>query len=265
LNKKEVKMADLRNFIFGVSILFGLFIFGSYLFSALEGINLFESFYYVVLTITTVGAPLSPTTVNGKILAMILVFLGMGTVLYIVTFFASAVIEGQTRALIGGLKGGITRMKKVKNHFIVCGYGRLGKYVCEVLRNKKKRYIIIEKDPDVCKELLSNGESVLQGDALDSDVLKRVNIEKAKGLIATLKEDSDNIYLTITASELNPHLLLAAKAEDEHAVDRLHKVGAKIVVLPQVVGGKQLANAVLELDKTEELSTISKKNQSEID
>jgi len=99
---------------------------------------------------------------------------------------------------------------------------------------------------------------VLQGDALDPDVLQKASIEKAKGLIATLGEDSDNIYLVITATELNSNLDIAAKANDEHAVDRLHKVGAKIVVLPQVVGGRQLANAFLEMEKSEDLETVSK-------
>ncbi len=150
-------------------------------------------------------------------------------------------------------------MRKEKNHTIVCGYGKLGKYVCSVLKEKKQRYIIIEKNAEKCTGLVSDGESVLQGDALDPNVLKKARIEKAKGLIATLGEDSDNIYLIMSATELNPNLHLAAKAEEEHAVDRLHKVGAKIVVLPQVVGGKQLANAFLEVEKTEELETVSKK------
>ena len=118
---------------------------------------------------------------------------------------------------------------------------------------KKQKYIIVEKNAQKCTDLVSVGESVLQGDALDPNVLKKAGIEKARGLIATLGEDSENIYLIMTATDINPKLDLAAKAEDEHAVERLHKVGAKIVVLPQVVGGKQLANAFLEMEKSEEL------------
>ena len=150
-------------------------------------------------------------------------------------------------------------MKKERNHTIVCGYGKLGKYVCDVLKEKKQKYLIIEKDGDKCTSLISRGESVLQGDSLDAEVLNKAGIKKAKGLIATLGEDSENMYLIMTATDINPRLYLAAKAEDEAAVDRLHKVGAKIVVLPQVVGGKQLANAFLEIEKTEELETVSKK------
>ena len=250
---------NFRNFVFGVFLLAMLILLGTYAFSLIEGIDLFNSLYNVILIITTVGLEYEVATVYGKILVMVLLAFGIGLVLYMAIFLWSSIIEGQTKLFFGGLKGGLVRMRKEKNHTIVCGYGKLGKYVCSVLKEKKQKYIVIEKEAEKCTGLISTGESVLQGDALEPDVLKKAGIEKAKGLIATLGADSDNIYLTMTAAELNPHLHLAAKAEDEHAVDRLHKVGAKIVVLPQVVGGKQLANAFLELEKSEELETVSKK------
>lgn len=251
--------ANIRNFFFGMALLAFVILGGTYVFSIVEGVNLFDSFFYMVLFVTTIGAPYFPLTTLGKVLVMLVVGAGMGLVFYIVVFFASNLIEGQTRLLLGGIKGGFVKMRKEKNHIIVCGYGKLGKYVCNELKQKKQKYLIIDKDADKCASLVSNGESVLQGDVLDQKVLKKASIDNAKGLIATLGEDSDNIYLIITATEINPSLHLAAKAEEEHAVDRLHKIGAKIVVLPQVVGGRQLANAFLDLDKSEELETVSTK------
>lgn len=250
---------NVRNLIFGGFLLAVLVLGGAYAFSILEGLDFFESLYHIVLIVTTVGAQYEVSSFYSKILIMLLLASGLGLVLYIAIFLASAVVEGQTRLLLGGIKGGLVRMKNEKNHTIVCGYGKLGKYVAEVLKEKKQKYIIVEKDAEKCVSLATSGESILQGDSLDPNVLKKAGIEKAKGLIATLGEDSDNIYLIMTATDLNSKLHLAAKAEDEHAVDRLHKVGAKIVVLPQVVGGKQLANAFLEVEKTEELETVSKK------
>ncbi len=249
---------NFKNVGFGVLVLAIIFLTGSYLFSIIEGISLQNSFYYIFLSITTLGSPFLASTVYGRILTAVVVFLGMGIVLYLVIYFAGMVIEGQTGALLGGIKGGLFRMRKDRGHMIICGYGKLGKYVCEVLKEKKQKYLIIERDAEICSDLLSKGENVLQGDALDPHVLQKARLDTAKGLIATLKEDSDNIYLIMTASDLNPQLLLGAKAEDEQAVNRLHKVGAKIVVLPQVVGGKQLANAMLEIEKVEELETVSK-------
>jgi len=253
-------MADtnIRNFLFGLFFLTLLVVTGTYAFSMLEGLDLFDSLYNVVLIITTLGVEHNVSTFYGKLLVMGLLALGLGFVLYFAIFLGSAIIEGQTRLLLSGIKGGLVRMRKEKNHIVICGYGKLGKYVCDELKIKKQRYLIVEKDGDVCTKLLSKRENVLQGDALDPDVLKKASIDKAKGLIATLGEDSDNIYLVISATELNGNLHLAAKANDEHAVDRLHKVGAKIVVLPQVVGGRQLANAFLQMEKSEELETVSK-------
>tara|TARA_Y100000310_G_scaffold255534_1_gene263026 strand:- start:17493 stop:18260 length:768 start_codon:yes stop_codon:yes gene_type:complete len=250
---------NIRNFLFGVFLLAVLIIAGTYAFSIIEGLDFFDSLYQVILIVTTVGVEHDVTSDYGKILVIVLLSFGIGLVLYMAIFIAGAIIEGQTRSLLGGIKGGLVRMKKEKDHTIVCGYGKLGKYVCSVLKEKKQKYIIVEKEASKCAELISSGENILQGDSLDSDVLKRAGIQKAKGLVATLGEDSDNIYLIMSATELNPKLNLAAKAEDEHAVDRLHKVGATIVVLPQVVGGRQLANAFLEMEKSEELETVSKK------
>jgi len=249
---------DIKRFVFGAFLLALLIISGSYALSIVEGVELFDAFYHVALIITTVGAQYNVSTFYGKVITLVVLSLGMGLVLYMAISVASAIIEGRARLLFGGIKGGLVRMRKERNHTIVCGYGNLGKYVVSELKQKKQKYIIIENDPEKCTNLVSNRETVLRGDALDPEVLKKASVEKAKGLIATLGEDSDNIYLIITATELNPNLNLAAKAEEEHAVDRLHKVGAKIVVLPQVVGGRQLANAFLELEKTEELETISK-------
>jgi len=251
--------AKIKNFFFGMTLLAFVIFGGTYLFSIVENVNLFDSFYYMVLFVTTIGGPYFPSTVLGKILIMTVVGAGMGLVFYIVIFFASSLIEGQTRLMLGGIKGGLVKMRKEKDHIIVCGYGKLGKYVCNELKQKKQKYLIIEKDAEKCTMLVSNNEPVLQGDALDQEVLKKASIENANGLIATLGEDSENIYLIITATELNSNLKLAAKAEEEHAVDRLHKIGAKIVVLPQVVGGRQLANAFLELDNPEEFETVSTK------
>jgi len=254
-------MGALKNFLKGTFVLAVLFITGTLIIQKIEGFNLLNSFYYVFLSVSTVGAPINPATNYGKIITIILVSLGMGAVLYIATLVAKAVIESQTRLILTGLKGGIARMKKEKNHIIVCGYGKLGKYVCESLKEQKKHYLVIEKDSEKVMHLLEKGESIIQGDALEPAILKKANIDQAEALIATLKDDADNIYLIMSASELNPNILLAAKADDESAVKRLHKTGAQIVVMPQVVGGKQLVNAVLQVKKTGELSAISKKEK----
>lgn len=251
-------MASRKSIFIGLMFFLGLATLSGLILSLIEGVAFYDMVYSTFLMLTTVDILVKPVTTLGKIISLLTLYLGMGAVLYTATAFASFVIEGQTNMLIKGLKGGIIRMKNEKDHAIICGYGMIGRYTLENLKKEIKHHIIIDKDPAVVERLLDKGESVIQGDALDPHVLEKANIKKAKILVACLGENSDNIYLVMTASDLNPNLIVAAKADDEEAVGRLHKVGAQIVVMPEVVGGKQLANAILEIGKTAELSTISK-------
>ena len=252
-------MVSKRNILVGLIFFLVMILTSATLISTIEGVPFNHALYGTLLMVTTVEILIHPTTLAGKVISVGTIYLAMGAVLYTATAFASFIIEGRTNMIIRGLKGGIIRMRKEKNHIIVCGYGMIGRYTLETLKKDTKKYIIIDKDPQVVEQLLDKGESVIQGNALDPHILERANIKNAKVLVTCLRENSDNIYLVMTATDLNPNLTVAAKASDEEAVARLHKVGAQIVVMPEVVGGKQLANAILEMKKTSELSAISSK------
>jgi len=234
---------------------------GAFMFSYLEGHSFFNSLYFVVLSITTVGASTIPATMNGKIFSMLVTVLGMGLVLYLVMLLARIVIEGQFSILLKSIRGGFTKMKNIKNHTIVCGHGKLGKYAVKTLIENKEKFVIIESDHAKVTELIGSKMPVVEGDALDLETLKKANISKAKALVAAMGNDADSIYLLMAAKELNDDILLASKATTEEAVDRLHQIGAQIVVLPEVVGGKQIVEAVLEVKKTRRLSTLIKKDK----
>ncbi len=238
-------MAAVKSFLYGVALLAAIFVFGSLGFSYVEKVPLFDSSYYVLLLITTVGSNYQPITIEGRIFTMVLLFFGIGTVLYIATFLTRTLVEGESMRLLQDLKRGIIKMKKLKNHIIVCGYGRTGKHVCDTLNEKSLKHIVIDKSTERCRHLLEKGENVVQGDSIDPAVLEEAGIKDARCLIATLPDDADNIYLVMTAKELNPDLLLASRAQEEEAVARLKRVGAEIVVQPQIEGGKQLVKAIL--------------------
>ncbi len=239
-------MNSLRNFLMGILILIAIFFLGGVMFGSFERISAFNSFYYVLLTITTVGSFYQPQTVEGKILTMFLLFFGIGTVLYIATSLTKALVEGETKQLLLEFRRGVTKMKKMKNHVIVCGYGRTGKHVCMVLKEKGIPYVIIEKDGEKCLHLLEKKENVIQGDAEDPEILNHADIAHAKFLVACLVNDADNIYLVMIAKELNSNILISARAQEEIAVARLKRVGADIVIQPQIEGGKQMVNSILE-------------------
>ncbi|MBR9690964.1 potassium channel family protein [Candidatus Woesearchaeota archaeon] len=254
-------MATLKNILTAITLFLLLLLTGGALLGNVEGMAFFDSVYITFLTITTVGAAYTPLTPNGKMIIMGIILFGMGTVFYLLTTLASVFIEGKINILFSGMKGGLVRMRNEKNHIIICGYGKTGKYAVEELKKEKAKYVIIEIDQEKVKQLLEKKESVILGSALDQHVLEKANVKKANVLVACLPDDSDNIYLTMSASDMNPEILISAKARDEEAVARLHKVGAQIVVLPEIVGGKQLANAILEVEKSNHLSTISQKGK----
>lgn len=165
-----------------------------------------------------------------------------------------------------GIDLGVIRMRKkienMKNHFIICGYGRVGEKVSEILEQNKIDFIILEKKKDVVDQLKENGVPVIEGDSMNPRMLEKAGIGRARGLVSTLGADSDNIFLTLTAKELNPQLMVAARAHSESVVSKLHKAGATIVVLPEIVGGLELGREILQLQETHKNKLISRSNHA---
>jgi voltage-gated potassium channel len=137
------------------------------------------------------------------------------------------------------------KVKKLKGHFIICGYGRLGKYTTERLQAEKIPFVIVENSPDVIEELKNRDILFIEGNAMDEETLEKANIKKAKALASLLHEDADNLYVIMTAKELNPDIFIVTKAEDKIGEKRLIKAGADRVILPYEEGGAKIAFSLL--------------------
>lgn len=170
---------------------------------------------------------------------------GGAILIMLVWTFAEHLLEMDLRAITVKRKA-----LKLKNHFIVCGYGRVGEQVCAVLARAKKDFIVIEKRKEQVQNLRDMGYLAVEGDAMNPKTLESVGIQRAKGLVIALGTDADNIYLALTASELNPDLTIAARAHSEGVVSKLQKAGAEIIVLPEVTGGLELGREILKLGGT---------------
>ena len=151
------------------------------------------------------------------------------------------------------------KISEMKNHVIVCGYGALGKTVCEMLDKHAENYVVIDLEQRIVAKLHDEAVPALEGDALDVKVLEKAGIKRAKRIVSALGNDSNNVFLTLTAKELNPEIKIATRAYSEEAIRKLHRAGADVIVMPEIIGGKELAREMLDLDGSHIKELISRK------
>ncbi len=230
--------------ILSISLVLIVLITGTAGYSTIEGWPLFDSFYMTVITLSTIGyQELHPLSQAGRTFTLFLVFFGVGVVAYVVNNGIKVVFEGEIQRSLGRykLEKKLSRMKK---HFIVCGYGRMGQIICKELKAHGMPYVVIEKEPH---EVDADERNVfIFGDATRDDLLKKAGIERAKGLISVLSTDAQNLFVVLSARELNPDLLIVARAGEEGSEQKLLRAGADRVVSPYHIGGLRIAHTVLK-------------------
>jgi voltage-gated potassium channel len=217
--------------------------FGTIGYMLIEGWGLLDSLYMTVITLSTVGfKEVGDLSTSGRLFTIILIIGGVGTVLYALGKGARFILEGELQEAFGRriLE---KKVKGLKDHYIICGFGRMGKIIGKELKNRGVEFIAIEKNPIPYEkeEML-----ILEGDATQDDVLKESGIEKAKGLITVLSTDAENLYVVLSAKGLNPGLYIVARAGEEGSEQKLLRAGADRVISPYLIGGLRIAHTVLK-------------------
>ncbi len=209
------------------------------------GMSFIDALYMTVITLSTVGyREVQPLGTGGQVFTMLLIFSSLGIVLYGASLIARDVIEGEFQRTFGRRK--VERqIAQLSDHFIVCGFGRMGRIVCKELVAKPVPFVVVEKEPEALRHLEAEQLLCVEGDATEDTVLLQAGIKRARGLVSALSTDSDNVYVALTARELNPDLLIVARAEDERSERKLLHAGATRVVSPYVIGGHRMAHALL--------------------
>ena len=227
--------------ILAVTIAIGLGTVGFYL---IEGWSILDSLYVAAQTVTTVGyGDLTPATRNGRIFSTVFMLVAVGVVLYALTSAVQAIVQSELVATFGQRRQS-RKMSKLRNHFIICGAGRVGSHLVRGLLGGEETFIVIEKDPQKVAELLDLGVIVLVRDATLEESLREAGVEHARGLAACLPDDADNVYVVLTARDLNPQLHIVARAAEEQAESKLIRAGANRVVAPTIIGGHRMAMAL---------------------
>ena len=228
----------------GLAAVGGAIATGTVVFHLLEGWSIVDSLYASAQTLTTVGfGDVVPRTVYGRVFATVFMIGGVGIVLYALTSTVQSIVQSEMLLTFGQLRHSL-KMSKLRDHFIICGAGRVGSHLIRGLRGTDIPFIVIERDRQKVEELVDRGIPVLVRDATLEESLREAGVEHARGLAACLPDDADNVYVVLTARDLNPTLHIVARAAEEQAESKLVRAGANRVVAPTIIGGHRMAMAL---------------------
>jgi len=211
----------------------------------IEGWDVFDAFYMTITTVTTVGyGEIHPLSRAGRVFNSGIVILGVATVLYTFTFLMARLVEGDLQARLARRRRE-RMLDNLTNHFIVCGFGRIGQIVAREFARQQVSFVIVERDLERMQAAVDMGYLAVEADASSEDVLKRLGIARARGFIAAVSTDADNVFAILTARLLRPDLFIIGRAETEDAKAKLVRAGADRVLSPYQIGGLQLAQTAL--------------------
>lgn len=233
-----------RRLHIGCSVLASVLLVGTVGFMAIESWGPIEALYTTVLVVSTLGfSDLRPSDNSGRLLTIGLIAGGVGTLYYLVGALAQTVIENQ---LDWGRKRSMQhQIEHLRDHYIVCGYGRVGRETCRQLAQQGCAFVVVDNDAERVETIRAAGYLVVHGDASDDAVLGRASIAHARGLLTAVKSDAGNVYITLSARALNPTLFIVARAATAEAEHKLTIAGANRVISPYVLGGRSMAGMAL--------------------
>lgn len=211
----------------------------------LEGYSLVDALYMTVITLATVGfQEVKPLSENGRIFTSFYIIFNLGVAAYVVSVITNYLFEGELQRLYQNI---LTKreVKKMKKHIILCGFGRNGRKAAEELHLSRRKFVIIENDAELINSYADDSRyQFVLGDATVDDTLLDAGIDRASTIITTLPKDADNVFISLTARELNPSIYIVARASDEKTEKKLYRAGATRVVLPDALGGLHMAHLI---------------------
>lgn len=244
-------MTGTRQFLVSLIILTLIITLGSLGYIIIEGWDFMDALFMTVITLTTVGfGVVHPMGKTGQLFTIGLIFIGGGFFIYVVGAIVQFMVEGRIRVILGRRKLD-RKMNHVKDHYIICGYGRIGKVLCHQLTlHKRLDFVVIEQNKELIPILEEDKRLYIIGDASSEHCLLKAGIERAKCLVAALATDTDNVFLVLTARQLNANIKIMARSSYKETESKLRAAGANLVESPYDMGAASMAQKILRPNVT---------------
>lgn len=244
-NRTGPFMHNTRHLLLSLLLALLIIVSGSAGYMIMEGWTFIDALYMTVITVSTVGfSEVHPVSAPGRLYTIVVVLLGVGFNLYVAGAVVQFMVEGRIRILLGRRRLE-KKIDRLKNHYIVCGYGRIGRTLCKNLRRKPLGLVVIDKNRDLAPIMDADGILYMNGNSAEESILLKCGIRRARGLVAALATDTDNVFLVLTARQLNPDLFILARAGSQEAKAKLRAAGADIVESPYDMGAISMAQRIL--------------------
>lgn len=239
-------------------ILLSVWVIGTIGYMIIDDYTFFDAFYMTVITVATVGyGEVAPLSHAGKLFTAFLIITSFGTFAYAVSSITKFVIDGEFNEFFKNRKLNAT-IDKISDHVIICGYGRNGRQAAQVLKKHNKRFVVIENSATLTATLNHKfSELVITGDSTQDEVLIKAGILRAKAIITTLPVDADNLFIVLSARNLNKNLTIISRASEDNSDTKLKIAGANNVIMPDKVGGAHMASLVMKPDVMEFIDHIT--------
>lgn len=238
-------MISFKRILVLAGILVAIVFAGTIGFMLLEGENVLDAFFMSVVLISTVGIGVAPESSGGKFLAIAIIASGVGTLFYAFGIFIEFLVGGYLADLLEE-RSMKKKIAELSGHYLICGYGRVGEQVGKEFVRSGKEFVVVDSNPDSIARCKDDGYLHVEGDAADDEVLHKAGLNRAKGLVACVDSDADNVFVTLSARVLCPDLWIVARANTEESRSKLRKAGADKVVSPYAIGGREMATLMLK-------------------
>jgi voltage-gated potassium channel len=234
-----------RRFLYMLIALVATLTIGTVGFTVIDHFPVFDAFYMTLITMTTVGySEIHPLSHAGRIFNSFLIFFGVTTIFIAIGAMTQTIIEREFGEALGKRRN--KRMiDNLKDHFIICGYGRVGRGAAVELQHAGVPFVIVDISPDRVERAMLDSMLAVVADSTRDETLRQVGIERARGLVAALATDADNLFVLLSAKGLNPRIYVAARAAEEGAEEKMRRAGADAVFAPYAITGHRLAQSLL--------------------